>query len=57
MKRIFQYGFALALAACSFAACSDDDTGENGVKTDVTLSPSDLSDRRELLGQHAQRKQ
>lgn len=40
MKRIFQYGFALALAACSFAACSDDDTGENGVKTDVTLSPS-----------------
>ena len=40
MKRIFQFGFALALAACSFAACSDDDTGENGVKTDVTLSPS-----------------
>ena len=40
MKRIFQYGFTLALAACSFAACSDDDTGENGVKTDVTLSPS-----------------
>lgn len=56
MKRIFQYGFALALAACSFAACSDDDTGENGVKTDVTL-PLDLSDRREFLGQHAQRKQ
>ena len=54
MKRIFQYGFALALAACSFAACSDDDTGENGVKTGV---PLDLSDRRELLGQHAQRKQ
>lgn len=42
MKRIFQYGFALALAACSFAACSDDDTGENGVKTDVTLSPRPL---------------
>ncbi len=40
MKRFFQYGCILALAMCSFAACSDDDTGEGGVRTDVTLAPS-----------------